>query len=66
MSKWKKCIALSAISTENPKNVMHFQKKNIVLSIICKECGSNNDTVFKKAETIQILKINGLIHNVTG
>ena len=43
-----------------------FKKKKIVLSIICKECGSNNDTVFRKAGTIQILKINGLIHNVTG
>ena len=51
---------------ESKKCHAFSKKKKIVLSIICKECGSNNDTVFRKAGTIQILKINGLIHNVTG
>ena len=62
----KKMYCIKCNKYRESKKCHAFSKKKIVLSIICKECGSNNDTVFRKAGPIQILKINGLIHNVTG
>ena len=62
----KKMYCIKRNKYRESKKCHALKKKKIVLSIICKECGSNNDTVFRKAGTIQILKINGLIHNVTG
>ena len=36
----------------------------LVLSIICDKCSSNDKEVFKKEESIEILKTLGLINNV--
>ena len=36
----------------------------LVLSIICDKCGSNDEKIFKEEESIEILKILGLINNM--
>ena len=38
--------------------------KALVLSIICDKCGSNDEKLFKEEESIEILKILGLINNM--
>ena len=45
---------------ENPKISCIFNK-TLVLSITCSKCGNNNDRIFKEEESIDILKILGLI-----
>ena len=38
--------------------------KTIVISIICGKCGSNCKNIFKKEESIEILKILSLLKNI--
>lgn len=35
--------------------------KILFLSVICRKCGDNNNRIFKEEETIETLKILGLI-----
>ena len=39
-------------------------EKTLVLSIICSKCKNEDQKIFKKEESIEILKILGLINNV--
>ena len=58
-------IVFSAISIKNWKTLKFYVfNKNLVFSIICDKCGSNNDKVFKEEESIEILKVLGLIDNI--
>ena len=38
--------------------------KALILSIICDKCGSNDKTIFKKEQSIKIIKMFGLINNI--
>ena len=38
--------------------------KKLVLSIICSECKNEDEKLFKEEESIEILKILGLIENI--
>ena len=38
--------------------------KTLVLSILCNKCGSEEDKILKEQESIETLKILGLIKNV--
>ena len=38
--------------------------KRLVFSIICNNCGSKDKAMFKEGESIEILKILGLITNL--
>ena len=49
---------------KNPKISYIFQKKTLVLSTICSKCGNEDDKIFKKEESIELLKILGLFKNV--
>ena len=53
--KYRKC--------ENPKILYIFEKK-LVLSIICSRCNNEGIKIFKEEESIEILKILGLIENI--
>ena len=44
----------------NPK-ISYIPNKTLVLSIFCCECGDNNERIFKEEESVDILKILGLI-----
>ena len=50
-------------SIENFKNLKHhtLQKKTLVLSVICSNCKKEGEKIFKEEESIEILKILGLI-----
>ena len=61
----KKCIVLSVVSTENSKTLKmsYIFNNNLVLSITCGKCSNNDDKIFKQEESIEILRILGLINN---
>ena len=40
-----------------------FWKKALVISIICSKCVNEDEKIFKEEESIEILKILGLIKN---
>ena len=56
---------LFAVSIKNFKNLKYhtFNKKTLVLSIICSKCKNEDKKVFKEEEWITILKILDLIDN---
>ena len=39
-------------------------EKTLVLSIICSNCENEDEKIFKEKESIEILKIFGLINNI--
>ena len=48
---------------EKPK-ISHLLEKTLVLSIICSKCKNEDEKLFKEEESIEILKILGLIENI--
>ena len=48
---------------ENPK-ISYLLEKTLVLSIICGNCMNEDEKIFKEEESIEILKIHGLINNI--
>ena len=48
---------------EKPK-ISHLLEKTLVLSIICSKCKNEDEKIFKEEESIEILKILGLINNI--
>ena len=48
---------------EKPK-ISYFLEKTLVLSIICSKCKNEDEKIFKEEESIEILKILGLIENI--
>ena len=48
---------------KNPKMSYIFEK-TWVLSIICSKCGNEDEKIFKEEESIEELKILGLIENI--
>ena len=48
---------------KNPKITSVFEK-TIVLSLICSNCENKDDNIFKEKESMEILKILGLIKNI--
>ena len=41
----------------------HISRKKLVLSIICSKCENEDEKLLKEEESIEILKILGLIEN---
>ena len=64
----KKYIALFVVSIENLKILKHHTsyllEKTLALSIICSKCRNEDDKIFKEEESIEILKVLGLIENI--
>ena len=48
---------------EKPK-ISYLLEKTLVLSIICSKCKNEDERLFKEGESIEILKILGLIENI--
>ena len=44
--------------------ISYIFEKTLVLSITCSKCKIEDETVFKEEESIEILKILGLIKNI--
>ena len=43
---------------------IYIFEKRLVLSIICSKCENEDEKIFEKEESIEILKIIGLIKNI--
>ena len=48
---------------EKPK-ISYLLEKILVLSIICSKCKNEDEKIFKEEDSIEILKILGLIENI--
>ena len=48
---------------ENRK-ILYLLEKTLVLSIICNKCKNKDEKLFKEEESIEMLKILGLIENI--
>ena len=48
---------------EKPK-ISYIFEEILVLSIICSNCENEDEKIFKEEESIEILKIIGLIENI--
>ena len=48
---------------EKPK-ISYLLEKTLVLSIICSKCKNEDEKIFQEEESVEILKIIGLIENV--
>ena len=48
---------------EKPKT-SNILEKTLVLSIICSKCKNEDEKIFKEEESIEIIKILGLIENI--
>ena len=55
---WKRSNALLVVSTENLKNLKYH---TLVISVIWSKCKNEVEKIFKEEESIEILKIIGLI-----
>ena len=57
-----------AIKTENLKNpkilYIYFLKKTLILSIVYSKCGHGYEKILKEEESVEILKILGVIINI--
>ena len=67
-SKWKRrnSIVIFAINIENLKTLKYhtFKKETLGLTILYSNCGHEYKRIFNEKESIEILKIRGLIINV--
>ena len=44
--------------------ISNLLEKTLVLAIICSNCENEDEKIFKEKESIEILKIFGLINNI--
>ena len=63
--RWKKIFRVIRVTYRKLKDpkIPYILEKTSVLSIICSECENKDDKRFKEEESIEILKILGLIKN---
>ena len=60
----KNYIVLFVVSMENLRKISYILEKTLVLSIICGKCLNEDEKIFKEEESIETLKILGLIENM--
>ena len=58
------CIICSKYRKFEKPKISYLLEKTLVLSIICSKCKSKDEKIFKEKESIEILKILGLIDNI--
>ena len=63
MKKWYYFIYSKYRKFEKPK-ISYILEKTLVLFVICSKCKSEDEKIFKEEESIEILKIFGLIENI--
>ena len=56
-------ISCNYTKFEKPK-ISHLLERTLVFSIICSRCKNEDETLFKEEESIEILKILGLLVNL--
>ena len=65
--RWIRSTVLFRVSIEVSKILKYnlFSKKALVLSIIYSKCKNEDERIFREKESIEILKILGLIENTS-
>ena len=64
MKKYIYCVICRKYrKTEKPK-ISYLLEKTLVVSIMCSTCKNEYEKLFKEEESIEILKILGLIQNI--
>ena len=58
------CVICSKYRKFEKPKISYFLENTLVLSIICSKCKNEDKKLFKEKESIEILKILGLIENV--
>ena len=58
------CVICGKYSKFDKPKISYIFGKFLVLSIICSKCISADEKTFKEKESIEILKILGLIENI--
>ena len=66
MVKRKKicCVFCGKYKKFKSPKILYILEKTLVLSFICSKSGNKDEKIFKKEESIGILKILGLINNI--
>ena len=58
------CIKCNKYRKSKKSKISNIFSRALVFSIICENCGSNDEKIFKEEESIKILKTLGLINNI--
>ena len=58
------CVICSKYRKLEKPKISYLLEKTLVLSIICSKCKNEDEKIFKEEESIEILKILGLISNI--
>ena len=58
------CIICGKYRKFEKSKISYLLEKTLLLSIICSKCKNEDEKLFKEEESIEILKILGLIENI--
>ena len=58
------CIICSKYRKFEKPKISYLLEKALLLSIICSKCNNEDEKLFKEEESIEMLKIFGLIENI--
>ena len=58
------CIICSRYKKFEKPKISYLLEKTLVLSIICSKCINEDEKIFKEEDSIEIIKILGLINNI--
>ena len=58
------CIICGKYRKFEKSKISYLLEKSLVLSIICSKCKNEHEEIFKKEDSIEILKILDLIENI--
>ena len=58
------CLICGKYIKFEKSKISHLLEKTLVRSIICSKCKNEDEEIFKEEESIEILKILGLINNI--
>ena len=58
------CVICSNYRKSEKPKISYALLKALVLSIICNKCNNGDEKMFQEEESIEILKILGLIENI--
>ena len=58
------CVTCGKNKKFEKRKMLYLLEKTLVLSIICNKCKNEDEKLFKEEESIEMLKILGLIENI--
>ena len=58
------CVIFSKYRKFGKPKIPNNLEKKLILSIICSKCKNKNEKIFKEEESVEVLKILGLVENI--